>query len=125
MIPVNELKRIQENYNRVAYQLDQIVEIMEDCGVADYICADVTHWYYHEEHNTIYFEREYKDPYEDIMDQFDCHTINADMLSWSSEELIEEFENQYDTLMDETTSFELDTLKRQAKHLGYRLVEVT
>jgi len=122
MITLNYLQETAERNVEIENRLEHIIDIMTDCGVADFVPTDViSHWQYAPECSCVIAEKEYKDHYDGI-DQWESYSIPVECLEMSDEELQNVFEEEAEVKADIEHRRAIEQLKRDAKWLGYDIV---
>lgn len=123
MITLEYLQETAQRNVAVEEHLGHIIDIMVDCGVADFIPTDIiSRWRYAPERSCVIAEKEYKDSYDPFGDLWESYSIPVECFEMSDEELETLFSAEYEMRQ----KMELENAKRQlerdADYLGYTLV---
>lgn len=123
MITLGELQHIHTINCRVEERLSHIINIMVDCGVADYIPTDnISLWRYAPERSCVIAEKAYTDSYDSCGDMWESYSIPMECLTMSDDELEEMFLAEYDVREAIERGNAVKQLHRDAEYLGYAVV---
>lgn len=123
MITLEYLQETAQRNVAVEEHLGHIIDIMVDCGVADFVPTDlISQWRYAPERSCVIAEKEYKDSYDPFSDLWESYNIPVECLEMSDEDLETLFNTEYEMRQKMELENSKRQLERDADYLGYDLV---